>query len=269
MSNFLEHIILDTDLSRLGSEALAHYVAHVLCHKGQYNFKFNGETFSLKAGEAMIIAVSDGFSPLQVSADFEATCIYVSPEYIERCTPRSNYGIRGSLALFANPVMPMSAAQFNTLKADFEQIAHRIASTDHGFQDNILRCALQMLFLDFFDIHASHNGLAHISLQDNDIMVRFMELLDKEAYLEHREVGYYAEQLFVTPKYLSQVCKRVSGRNALYWINRFTTIHLRKLLQAKEFSLTEIADKFNFSSMAYFTKFVQQHLGVLPSQFAN
>ncbi|MFC2465919.1 MAG: helix-turn-helix domain-containing protein, partial [Bacteroidota bacterium] len=79
--------------------------------------------------------------------------------------------------------------------------------------------------------------------------------------------GYYADKLFVSPKHLSEVSKQVSGRNALYWINRLTTIHIRKLLQQKTHSITELTDLFGFSSTAYFSRFVQQHLGVSPSEF--
>ncbi len=98
-------------------------------------------------------------------------------------------------------------------------------------------------------------------------MVRFMALLEQEEYMQHREVGYYADKLFVSAKHLSEVSKQVSGRNALFWINRFTTIHIRKLLQQKTHSITSLTDLFGFSSTAYFSRFVQQHLGVSPSAF--
>lgn len=98
-------------------------------------------------------------------------------------------------------------------------------------------------------------------------MSRFMQMLSRGDYVEHREVSYYADKLFVTPKYLSEVSKGVSGMTANYWITRFTVIHIRRLLQEKKLTFTEIADMFGFPSLAYFSRFVLKNLGAPPSKF--
>ena len=123
------------------------------------------------------------------------------------------------------------------------------------------------MFLDFFDAHAFHNGLSNVSFQDTDIITRFMQMLEHGDYVKHREVGYYADKLCVTPKYLSEVCKSMSGKTANYWISRFTTIHIRRLLQERKMTFTQISDFFDFSSPAYFSRFVQKHLGTSPTNF--
>ena len=63
-----------------------------------------GVTFTLQAGDCMIIAGrSDLFTPRQPSDDFMVDVIYVTQEFIQVCTPQSNYGVRGHLSLFENP----------------------------------------------------------------------------------------------------------------------------------------------------------------------
>ena len=267
MSMNSENIIIEDNLHRLGSEELRHCIAHVLCQAGRYTFEYNGENFVLEAGQTMIIPYQEFIEVVVPSPYLQATCIYLTPEYAEYCTPRSNYGIRGALALFANPIMLLTEKQFAQLQYDFEQIKRRLTDTTHAFQEEVLHSVVQMLILDYFDIHTSLFGQQKITFQDNDLMVRFMALLEQEEYVQHREVGYYADKLFVSAKHLSEVCKQVSGRNALFWINRFTTIHIRKLLQQKTHSITSLTDLFGFSSTAYFSRFVQQHLGVNPSEF--
>lgn len=260
------NLIVDHHLDRLRSEDLDRHVAHIICTQGRMDFMIEGRNFSLKAGEAMIV-VGEVMERMECTADFEVMSIYVSPEFLERCTPRSNYGIRGTLALYACPVMQMNEERFEQLRQDFMQIEQRLRKTENMFQEDVLICATQMMFLDFFDIHASQNGLANISFQDADIIARFMQMLERGDYVKNREVGYYADKLCVTPKYLSEICKSVSGKTANYWITRFTTIHIRRLLQEKEKSFTEIAYMFDFSSPAYFSRFVQKHLGTTPTNF--
>lgn len=259
------NLIVEHHLLSLGSEKMEEYVAHVICTQGVMTFVFNGTSFSLQEGESMIIITQQLVEQLTYSSNFKATSIYIKPKFLELCTPRSNYGIRGTLALYACPIMRMSKEQFASLKEDFEQIEKRLNHNQNYFQEDLLICATQMMILDFFDIHASHNGLANISLQDDDIVTRFIQLLEQGSYIKHRNVTYYADKLFVTPKYLSEVCKSVSGKTANYWITRFTVIHVRKLLQQKEMTFKEIADALNFSSSAYFSRFVQKHLGTSPT----
>lgn len=92
-------------------------------------------------------------------------------------------------------------------------------------------------------------------------------MLEAGTYREHREVTYYADCLCITPKYLSEVSKKVSGYGANYWINRYTILDISRLLRNKSLSFVQISDMFGFSSPAYFSRYVQQYLGVNPSEY--
>lgn len=261
-------MIIDHDLRRLTSEEVDGWVAHILCYQGHYDFTFDGRPFTLDPHCGMIIAVQRLLEDMKPSTDFVAKCIYVENSYLEYCTPKNNYGIRGSLLLFQNPVMRLNDEQFKRLDMDFHYMEYRYNQDNHHFQDDIMYCCTQALFLDYYDFQVSECGAdAPISEQNTSIINRFMELLNSGNYIKHREVTWYADKLFVTPKYLSEVCKSVSGKPANYWINRFATIHIRRLLRERELSFTQIADKFEFSSPAYFSRFVQKNLGVSPSSF--
>jgi AraC-like DNA-binding protein len=96
-------------------------------------------------------------------------------------------------------------------------------------------------------------------------MERFMALLNRGDYKKNRELTYYADKLFVTPKYLSEVCKKVSGFPANYWINRYTILDISRQLRNRKQTLAALADAYNFSSTSYFCRYVQKYLGVKPS----
>ena len=98
-------------------------------------------------------------------------------------------------------------------------------------------------------------------------MTRFIELLDSGIYREHREVSYYADKLCVTPKYLSEISKKVSGYAANYWINRYTSLDISRLLRDRSLTFVQISDMFHFSSPAYFSRYVQRTLGLNPTQY--
>lgn len=263
------NITIDHDLRRLGTDEADDRVAHILCYQGKMDFLFDGRAFALEPQCGMIIAVQRLLEDMQPSPDFRAKCIYVTQPYLEYCSPRNNYGIRGTLSLFQNPVMRLNKEQFERLNMDFRYMEYRYNQDDHRFQDDIMYCCTQALFLDYFDFRASelNDDKEPVSEQNASIISRFMMLLNEGNYVKHREVTWYADRLFVTSKYLSEVCKSVSGKAANYWINRFTTIHIRRLLRERDLTFTQIADMFEFSSPAYFSRFVQKNLGVTPSTF--
>ena len=126
---------------------------------------------------------------------------------------------------------------------------------------------MQAAILDFFDFHTRMYGDSDISTQHASIMNRFLRMLEEGTFREHREVTYYADCLCVTSKYLSEVSKRVSGYGANYWINRYTILDITRLLRDKSLTLVQISDMFGFSSPAYFSRYVQQNLGVKPSEY--
>lgn len=269
MSFNKSNIAIDHDLHRLSSDELGEYVAHILCFQGKMDFLFDGRPFTLESHCGMIVRVQRLLEAMKFSPDFSAKCIYVSPSYVEFCTPRSNYGIRGSLSLFQNPVMHLNDEQFERLNMDFRYMEYRYYQDSHRFQEDIMYCCTQALFLDYFDFRASetNDDKEPVSEQSASIMSRFLGLLNEGNYVKHREVTWYADKLFVTPKYLSEICKNVSGKAANYWINRYVTIHIRRLLRERDLSFTQISDMFEFSSPAYFSRFVQKNLGATPSAF--
>lgn len=263
------NMIIDHDLNRLATEEVDDCVAHILCYQGQYSFTFDDRTFTLSTHCAMIIRVQRLLESMKPSDDFKAKCIYIKPSYIEYCTPRNNYGIKGSLSLFQNPVMSLNDEQFERLNMDFRYMEYRYNQDQHRFQDDIMYTCTQALFLDFYDFRASEykDDKNIVSEQSASIMSRFLSLLNEGNYVKHREVTWYADKLFVTAKYLSEICKSVSGKAANYWINRYATIHIRRLLRDRDLTFTQISDMFEFSSPAYFSRFVQKNLGVSPSAF--
>ena len=92
-------------------------------------------------------------------------------------------------------------------------------------------------------------------------------MLEQGEYERNRNIGYYADKLCVTSKYLSEVSKKVSGLPANYWITRYTSLEISRLLRDKSLSFTDISDRFGFSSLSHFSLYVQNNLGATPTDF--
>ncbi len=265
--NIRQDIIIEDTLANLGDERFSGYLCHAYCHKGHCDFEFNNEAFRFEAGNCLIFTRCDLARNIVQSQDFEVDAIYVTQEFIEVCTPQSNYGMKGHLALFNNPIMRLNAEQQKVCALNFDYIKRRLALTHHHFHREAMINAIQCMIIDFFDFHVELYGNDKVSSQSAQIMDGFLALLERGDFYANREIGYYADKLCVTPKYLSEVTKKVSGFPANYWITRYTALEISRLLRDKSLTLTEISDQFNFSSPSYFTRFVQKYLGANPMDF--
>lgn len=262
-----DKVIIADRLDGIGTGMLEDYLAHALCTAGEASFMFNGKSFSLTAGDLMIVRKGKLIEDFSPSADFRTRVIYIHTSLVDAATPITNYGMKGSVALFLNPVMHLTGFQYELCMKDFDAVEFRHNTTCYRFYEEGVRCAVQLMILDFFDFHARLYGESSVSTQNANIIGRFFELLESGAYRHNREVSYYASELCVTAKYLSEVCKKVSGHSANFWINRFTSIDISRRLRDRSLSFVQIADMFNFSSPAYFSRYVQHNLGKNPTDY--
>ena len=277
MSDFIQHIIIDHTLKRIGEAAFAEYLCHAYCYGGYCTFERNGQTFRFEAGDCLIIARrGDLVMNLKESEDFRVDVIYVTQKFIEMSTPQSNYGMRGQLFLFQNPIMKLKPEQQEICRLNFEAVKRRLKQTDHHFRHDALMNSVECMIIDFFDFHSKLYPADKISSQQHQLMEEFMAMLERGDFRQNRDIGYYADKLCVTSKYLSEVCKKVSGLPAAFWITRYTSLDISRLLRERlrvgdrrsgfRYSFTDISDMFGFSSLSHFSRYVLTNLGAKPSE---
>ena len=119
-----DSVIISDSLNGLGTDIYKEYLSHALCLGGACKFEFNGNPFELREGDCMIVRKGKLVEKITPSADFKVKVIYVTPQFIELCTPQNNYGMKGQLSLFLNPVMRLDRKQQDICKKDFENIEY-------------------------------------------------------------------------------------------------------------------------------------------------
>jgi len=94
-----------------------------------------------------------------------------------------------------------------------------------------------------------------------------MRLLSEGTSRTERSVSWYARQLHVSEKYLYATVKRMTGSSVTSYIDRHTVPILKKYLDDSRYSLTQIADLMNFTSLSYFSRYCTKHLSMSPSAY--
>ena len=251
------------------SDYVGRYHIHILCRTGKVQFSLSSRTFTITEGDFSAWTIDSEVTDVLYSPDFDADILLVSRNFLLENNPQSTWATKGYLYIKENPVFHLSNDEWNLLYDDFIHFNERLRRTGHVFRREILGRHMQIFLYALWGIYADEINRNKI-LNDNtaNIFTRFLDLV-RQKNTESREVAFYADLLCVTPKYLSEVVRRASGKPASYWINGYAVQEIVALLKRQDITISEISSRLNFYSQSHFSRFVKNMLGVSPTEYRN
>jgi AraC family transcriptional activator of pobA len=115
--------------------------------------------------------------------------------------------------------------------------------------------------------HADNRNNTSFSVKEN--LVRGFNSLVAINFLTHKNVAYYAGQLNITPKYLSEVLSAETGKSAKTVIDDTIFLEAKSLLRQTSMSVQQICYHLGFADTSYFTKAFKQREGFTPTEYRN
>ena len=77
----------------------------------------------------------------------------------------------------------------------------------------------------------------------------------------------YADQLCISPLYLTKVIQEVNGQSARDMIADYTIIGIKTLLRNADITIKDVVRHSGFSSQSSFSRFFRKHTGMSPSEY--
>jgi AraC-like DNA-binding protein len=138
--------------------------------------------------------------------------------------------------------------------------------SDHIYKDEVLRMLYSIFLLDLEN--AQQRAIVHRQTPQRveEIFIGFTRLLPRH-FAEHHDIPFYADQLHISPVYLSRVVRQVTGRTVVDYINQMLLMEASFLLQTSPMSITQIADQLHFADTPSFSKFFLRMKGVNPRRY--
>lgn len=106
----------------------------------------------------------------------------------------------------------------------------------------------------------------NVSTRSRIILEDFL-LLVRDHHTKERSLSFYADKLYLTPKYLSKLIKSVSGKSAHEWIDSFVILEAKNLLKYSDMSIKSIVYDLNFPNQTTFYRFFKTKTGMTPSEY--
>lgn len=238
--------------------------------EGETSLTSNLQEFRLKKDSLFI------FSPkhiLQVQSNnrFKAHLIVIAPDFLKRI----NIDTKRMMPLFLQfgslPCMELTHAESQSLRSFISMVEQELKGSETDFSSEIIGGLIAATIYKVGDILTHYltehpRSTSPIHNRAEEYFRQFTELLG-EHYKHERSVGFYARQLCITPKYLTTLIKRISGKSVSEWIDNYVILEAKTLLKYSNMSVQEIAYYLNFPNQSFFGSYFKRNAGMSPSQY--
>lgn len=155
------------------------------------------------------------------------------------------------------PVIKFNETDIKVMEKYMSLLENLLMTSHNPYRLQAVRSLTLTVFYGyFFRVHKDLNKETS-GLRGGETFNNFINLLKKN-YRQRRDVGFYADSLCLTSKYLSSLIKKVSGKTITDWIDDFVLTESKALLRSTDLTISQVCDKLNFGSQTVFGKFFKR-----------
>jgi len=255
-------------LAKFKETLKVNFVAMVFCLSGRLRVKINSVTHNVAAGDALFVdsncVVSD------IGGSLNAKCMAIGLSTNMGMTFLNKRVFNTFLAMREEPVIHFTDEELQLMWRYYELARFKMRHPNEEYNRESMRAILSSYVLDLVVIvnkyrHSSTDSES-ILRQGDRIYRRFMILLAGDNGIQ-RSVSAYAALLCVTPKYLTSICGKHSGKTAGELITASMVNRIKQMLLYSDSSVKEIAMQLGFDNLSFFGKYVKKHLGASPNHY--
>ena len=238
-----------------------------LCTEGEATYTLDTQEMRIQKNDVLLILDRHVVSNFTASKDLKALCIIISVKFFFESI--RNVGDISSLLLLSRnfPVIKLAQEETETFQSYFYLLKTKAADKQNKFRRKLVSTLILAMFYDLSNVvQRMLNTDSMRQTRAEIIFTKFIKLLEGN-FKQERRVGWYAEQLCITPKYLSETIKNVSRRTPNEWIDNYVTIEMRIQLRNSTKSIKEIAEEMNFANQSFLGKYFKEHVGISPSEY--
>lgn len=262
---FLEH--LNNTCYKSGAHRTDYYSISFLT-KGELKVETNLFMHHAKAPALFVIAPDVIRQFHEVDAELNLTVLFFKKEYFLK--NQVDIHFLDKYDFFQQKdrhVIDLDDRQFRNFSDYFRLIEKKMASTSSRTPD-IIRSLIYILLNEIDEATGEKTTQISTANRNEQLLLEFKTLLSAY-FIEHRQLAFYSEKLHVTPKHLSAAVKEASGKTAGDWIKEMLLLESKVLLKDNQMTITQVADRLEFTDPSHFGKFFKNHTGLNPLQFRN
>lgn len=268
-------IVIIDSTQKLAEVTSAHVSmnAIVVCTCGKIQAQMGGKMMTLSKNQIAIAPYNTMVTDIMISPDFNLKAMFFT-DAIMRSFLREKMSVWNEM-MYIHEVRVVTLAEedvvfftnfYELLSACFEKPA------DIPYRTDVIQSLLRGAILGLCGalrqmVPAPANQTQAVGTSASHFQ-RFLDLLNSRE-TKHTTVESYANELCISPKYLSTICKKHSGKTANEWITEHVMEDIRYYLKSTDYSIKQVCNLMGFPNPSFFGKYVKTHFGMTPVQLRN
>lgn len=269
-----DDIILINNLNQIPLENLTiqlDMIVILMCCDGKLQLNINGEVFNVRKNNILICTNFHTLTDPMISPDFKCEILAVSMKRVAQICPPLGPNMQYMLFIKDNPLIELKEEEVNLLFCYKTFFKGKINAPKSKYFSESLNGMLQSTFYEVIGVLDRFKKDSNIlnckaSDTDNNLVQKFILLLGNDG-AKNRTVKYFADELCVSPKYLSTVCHKTTGKTPSEWIRDMLVQRIHFMLLGTDLSCKEIAAQLDFPNASFFGKFTKQYMGCTPLEY--
>jgi AraC family transcriptional regulator, transcriptional activator of pobA len=248
--------------SELAYPYRSYFFVFGLFHEGNRKMKIGVNEYDLKAKTLTMVGPGIVRQWMDSNWDFRCHTFFFQPAFFEK--PFSD-----KFLLDYPFFKPAANHSLELNDKDYEKVNEFIKLLELHRTDKKITQGLLFAFLEFINQMYAVETSIEANLSRNQKTAKdFNELLNKN-FQEIKDVAFYAQQLNLTPKNLSEILKNETGLSAKQVIDEFLMFEAKSLLKQTQMSIKEIVYWLGYEDASYFTKHFKNKEGIAPLAYRN
>lgn len=240
-----------------------------VCTKGSASYVVNQKPLEAKANDALILTEGQVVDSIQLSDDFDGmACIISYPFLYEIVKDLQNISTL-FLLVRRHPVFALKSSEIEGIHEYIGMILQRLNGGEYKFRKDVVRLLLLTMIYElggtFYRILGNDNDGGY-STRSEQIFVHYLQLVEHH-FIDQRRVSWYAEQMGITAKYLSETVSSISHHSPNDWIERYVTTEIRNQLRKTNKKISDIAREMHFPNQSFLGKYFKENVGMSPSEY--
>jgi AraC-like DNA-binding protein len=239
-------------------------VTQIVITSGHLSCIVDFRHYSLKAPAVALLLPGQVIEMLEVDDEFAGAGMMISVQF----TDSLNLPVSLSERLFLRNTQFYSISEeaIDAYMSCYKQVASIIKQEDNPYREQIIRHLFSAYYYGFgYYVHSTQPTATTMTNQE-EICDRYIRLV-AEHFKRQRDIGFYADKLCISNKYLSTLLKRNTGKTALEWIEMYVVLYAKSCLASTTMTIQQISDELDFPSQSVFGKYFKRVEGVSPKEY--
>lgn len=242
-------------------------IAFSLCLRGSVKMQINTTEYIINENTLTTLLPGSICEVKEYSEDVLFEFLLFSIDFTYELKTPNDIDILESIGL--SPLLKLTKEQFDTLLEFHSFMIKQYKRANHSYRELLAQNLLSAFLTELCNIyHEAEKDKIEITSRNEGLGRQFGKLLIENIRTE-RTVQFYADKMCLSPKYLSQLIKKVSGKPIMVWINDLTIVLIKSMLKTSNMSVLQISEELNFPNASFFGSYFKKHTKMTPIQYRD